>query len=105
MARPITVSITGTGSSPWAVIDHHLNPFQIGLAAVVSGTVNYTVQHTFDNVIGTGSATTVFPHSSLAAQTATGEGAYVTPVTAIRVTNNSGTGTTTLTIQQAGIHS
>lgn len=104
MARPQSASVTGVGSSNWLIPDHHLNPLNIGMMVVVSGTVNYTVEHTFNNVLG-GETPTVFPHFSLASRTATAEGAYVTPVMAIRVTNNSGSGTSTLTLVQGGIHS
>lgn len=94
-------SKTGTGSSTPLVINTNTTPVNVGFAVVVSGTVNYTVQHTYDNPSGT--LTTWFDNSTVASQTANKDGAYTTPITAIRVTVNSGTGTATLSAVQAGI--
>lgn len=74
----------------------------VGFACIVTGTVNYTVEHTYDNVID-GSTPDVFSHSTVAAQTTTKEGSYTTPIAAIRVTLASGTGAVTLKVLQAGI--
>ena len=46
-------SKTGTGSSSPLVINTNTTPVNVGFAVVVSGTVNYTVQHTYDNPNGT----------------------------------------------------
>lgn len=105
MARPIVVTQFGTGSSPWAVIDHHINPVNIGVACVVSGTANYTVEYTYDNIENSGFSPTVFPHGTLVALTATTDGNFTLPVYAIRVTINSGTGSVAMTLVQSGIHS
>jgi archaellum component FlaF (FlaF/FlaG flagellin family) len=99
--RPITVSKTGTGSSSTAVMDHHMNPFNVGMAVKVSGTVNYTVQHTFDNIVA-GETPTYFNHPVLQSLTANADGNYAFPVTGIRVTVNSGSGSASLVIIQAG---
>lgn len=94
-------SKTGSGSSSPLVINTNTTPVNVGFAVVVSGTVNYTVQHTYDNPNGT--LTTWFDHPSVAAETTNQEGSYTTPVTAIRVTVNSGSGTATMSAVQAGI--
>lgn len=99
--RPITVSKTGAGSSNPVVMDHHMNPFNVGMAVKVSGTVNYTVQHTFDNIIA-GETPTYFNHPVLQGLTANADGNYAFPVTGVRVTVNSGAGTASLVIVQAG---
>jgi hypothetical protein len=99
--RPITVSKTGAGSTDVVVMDHHMNPFNVGMGVVVSGTVNYTVQHTFDNVVA-GATPTWYNHPTLASLATTSDGNYAFPVTGIRLTVNSGAGTATLTILQAG---
>jgi hypothetical protein len=99
--RPITLTQTGTGSTTHAVPDIGLTPFQIGMGATVAGTVNYTVQHTYDDPYGTPAKW--FNHATLAAQTADGEGAYTAPVRGIRLTVNSGTGAVVLKLVQAGL--
>lgn len=77
------------------------NPFNVGFGVIVSGVVDYTVQHTFDDpAVG---FTTWFNHPTIAAQIANADGNYAFPVTGIRVTVNSGAGTATLKLIQAGI--
>jgi hypothetical protein len=101
--RPITISKTGTGSSSMAVLDHYQSPFNVSVGVVVSGTVNYTIQHTFDNVLAEGVTPVWFSHPTLASQAANADGNYAFPVRAIKVLVNSGTGSATATIIQAGL--
>jgi DUF971 family protein len=99
MSRPASVTQTGVGSSAWIPVSRDLSITSVAVTA--SGTVNYTVQHTFDDVFDPSVTPTVFNHSSLAAQTASGYGAYTAPVSAVRVTVNSGTGSARLVVLQA----
>lgn len=101
--RPVVVAKTGTGSSAVVPLDHYQSPFNVGIGVVVSGTVNYTIQHTFDNVQDASVTPTWFNHASLAAQSANADGNYAFPVTAVKVLVNSGTGTATATVIQAGM--
>lgn len=101
--RPITVSQTGTGSTPAVPLDHYIAPFNVNMLVTVSGTVNYTVQHTFDDVLDPAVTPVWRPHASLASQTTTSEGSYLLPVMAIRLTVNSGSGTATLQLIEAGM--
>ncbi|MEG9884109.1 MAG: hypothetical protein V6Z86_05745 [Hyphomicrobiales bacterium] len=103
MARPSQVSQTGIGSTNWVPVDNHLTPFAIGFGVATVGTVNYTVQHTFDDVQDPTVTPVVFPHETVAAQTANADGNYAFPIQAIRLTVNSGTGTARLRLIQAGI--
>ena len=100
--RQQIVAIAGTGSSSSIATDLYISPFNVGFGVVVSGTVNYTVQHTFDNP-QTVASPTWFDHPTVAAKTANQDGNYAFPVAAIRVTVNSGSGTATMTVIQAGI--
>ena len=96
-----TVSKTGTGSSTALVMNTNCTPFNVGFGVVVSGTVNYTIQHTFDDPsVG---FTTWFPHPTIASQSANADGNYAFPVTGIRLTVNSGGGTAAFNLIQAGI--
>ena len=96
-----TVTQTGTGSSSPFVMNTNTTPFNVGFGVIVSGTVNYTIQHTFDDpAVG---FTTWFPHPTIASQAANADGNYAFPVTGIRVTVNSGGGSATLKLIQAGI--
>ena len=101
--RLIVASQTGTGSTSTIPMDHYINPFNVGFGVKVSGTVNYTVQHTFDDVFDPAVTPTWFNHPVIASQTANQDGNYAFPVMAIRLTVNSGSGTATLNLIQAGI--
>lgn len=96
-----TVSKTGTGSSTAIPMNTNISPFNVGFGVVVTGTVDYTVQHTFDDpAVG---FTTWFSHPTVAGETANADGNYAFPVTGVKLLMNSGTGTATLNLVQAGI--
>lgn len=102
--RPIVLTQTGTGaSSNMAVLDHYQNPFHVGIGVVVTGTVTYTIQHTFDDVLTSGVTPTWFNHPTLLSQTVSADGNYAFPVRAVRVNVSAGTGTATATVIQAGM--
>jgi hypothetical protein len=94
--RSVTLTQTGAGSTNGYVADSYISPFNIGFGVVVSGTVNYTVQHTFDG-------TNWFNHPDVAAETANADGNYAFPVLQVRLTVSSGSGTATMTLIQAGV--
>lgn len=97
-------SVAAKTSSVYAP-DNYISPFNLGLSVVVSGTVNYTVQYTFDNIFANNydpSTGTWSDHPSLTAQTTTKDSNIAYPVTGVRVKLNSGSGTVTFTIIQAG---
>ena len=96
-----TVSKTGTGSSSALVMNTNISPFNVGFGVTVTGTVNYTVQHTFDDP-GVG-FTTWFDHPTVASQATNQDGNYAFPVTGVKLLVNSGGGTATLELIQAGI--
>ena len=96
-----TVSKTGAGSSAAIVMNTNVTPFNVGFGVIVTGTVDYTVQHTFDDpAVG---FTTWFSHPTVAAETTNQDGNYAFPVTGIKLLVNSGDGTATLKLVQAGI--
>jgi len=99
--RVQSVSKTGVGSSSTVVMNTNISPFNVGFGVTVSGTVDYTVQHSFDDPAGT--ISTWFSHPTVAGEVAAADGNYAFPVTAIKLLVNSGSGTATLKIVQAGI--
>lgn len=104
--KPIVVSQTGVGSTVWIPMDYHRNPFNVGFGVVVTGTVTYSVEHTFFPDILTNAvvpAADVFPHDSIVGQTTSQDQNYAFPVSAIRVTVTAGTGSVNMTLIQAGI--
>lgn len=103
--RPVVVSQTGTGSTTPIVMDINKMVFSVGIGCVINGTVNYTVEHSFDDPFTAGytpAGATWFPHTSLAAKTANADGNYAYPCRAVRLTVNSGSGTVTMTVIQGG---
>ena len=107
--RPVIYGLSdASGGAQYSRVyppDNYVSPFNVALGVVVTGTVSYTVQYTFDNVFAAGynpSSGNWINHPSLTAQTATKDSNIAYPVTGIRLVQNSGTGTTTLTMIQAG---
>jgi hypothetical protein len=103
--RPVVLSVTGVGNSAVDPLDHYLTPFNVSLAVVVTGTITYTVQYTYDDVFAPNynpATGNWLPHPSLTAQTATKDSNIAYPVRGVRLTTSAGTGTATLTVIQAG---
>jgi len=99
----ITVGTNTVGSMAWQSVDLMRQPINIGFQVVVAGTVNYTVEYTQQdvNALAVGAFPTVFA-TSIASKTDAEVGTFTTPIAYFRVTINSGTGTVTLTYEQAG---
>lgn len=101
--RQIVLSQTGAGTTATAPLDIHGRP-DISLQVAVTGTVNYTVQQTLDNVFDPAITPVWFNHpdTNLVAQTVNRQGNYAYVPSAVRLVVNSGTGTARLTIIQSG---
>jgi len=95
------VSQTGVGASVPIVVNTNATPVSIGMGVSVTGTVTYSVQHTYDDPFGT--ISTWYTDSVLSALTANGENSCQYPVTAIRLNVTAGSGTAVLAVVQAGI--
>lgn len=96
-----TVSKTGTGSSSAIVMNTNISPFNVGFGVIATGTVTYSIQHTFDDpAVG---FTVWYTHPTIAAKSDNQDGNYAFPVTGIKVLVTAGAGTATLNLIQAGI--
>ena len=101
--RPVRVTVASQAASAPIPLDHFQGPFNVGIGVVVAAgsTLTYSVQHTFDDpAVG---FSTWFSHPTVASQAANADGNYAFPVTGIKVLVNSGSGTATLKLIQAGI--
>src|SRR5215813_7531014 len=107
-----TVSATTAASSEWVVLDTASDPMNTGIAVYVTGTANYTVEYTYDDINNPYSATfpTVFNigSGSLTSKTATADSQanpFNFPIFAVRLTLNSYTAgaTVKMSVIQAGI--
>lgn len=111
VAGTLTIGTSGVGSSPWLNIDNAANPISISLAAVVTGTINYSCEFTMDdpNALPAGifptplTTSTIMP-AALVGATNNQSGLIVTPIWGVRATQNSFTnpGTVIMTMIQAG---
>ena len=107
MAMPsIVLTQTGAGASTYAIPDWFQNPFNIGLQAVVTGTVSsFAVQYTLDDTTADGYVASSGNWNAVPSMTglsATTWGTLTVPCRGIRINITTGTGTVTLNIQQAG---
>ena len=92
--RPQTKSQTGVGASSVLNLDANMCPFTASLSVVVSGTVTYDVEITFDG--------TNFFDTVLAAETDNQMTSLDYPALGARLNVTAGSGTATLTVIQAG---
>jgi hypothetical protein len=103
-AGAVIAGTNGVGASIPIPIDKYLSPTSIGLGIIVIGTINYTIEHTFDDVFD-GNASAIrswFDHPTLAGETASMDGNYMAPPSACRILTNSGGGSAVFTLIQAG---
>lgn len=106
--RPVVVTTSdasgGVKTSNPVPMDIYGRP-EVSLQADVTGTANYTVQQTLDDVFDSTVSPTWFDHpdSTLVAATADAQGNYAYIPRAIRLKQNSGSGSVRLTIIQAGV--
>lgn len=99
----VTVGTTAVGASQNVPLDVYLDPFNTSLFLDITGTVNVTVQYTGDDNILTSAGPFVwYDHSDLTGETSDAVGTIISPVTAVRLLTNSGTGEAELTVLQAG---
>jgi hypothetical protein len=104
--RPVTLVVTGSpaASGVYAVDTHREGGIALGV--VISGTITYTVQHTFDDVFATAfdpATATWFNHPTLAGDSANEDSNYAYLPRGIRITTSAGTGSASLTIVQMGM--
>lgn len=108
--QPITRTTSdasgGAVTSSIINLDNWTSPFNIALSVKVTGTVNYTVQYTFDNIFSStyvASSGNWVDHPSLTSKTATLDSNIAYPVMAVRIVQNSGDGSCLFTVIQAGV--
>lgn len=95
----------GAVTSSIVALDYWVSPFNVALSVRVTGTVNYTVQYTFDKIYENNwvpSSGNWVDHPSLTSRTATLDSNIAYPVTAVRIVQNTGTGSCVFTVIQAG---
>lgn len=103
-AGAITVGVVAQGRQYPVVIDRMQNPTTIAVAAVVTGTISYTVQHTFNDPQSGNPDTWTWINiedTNMVSASATKDSNYAFPPTAIAMLINSGTGSLIFYVNQA----
>lgn len=101
-AGDITVGTNGVGVTRVANIDTALNPGNATVVINVTGTVNYTLQWTVDDIQGTPAWNS---DPVLATVATSGSTSYAMPISGVRILVNSGTGAIAATLLQSGLGS
>lgn len=99
--RPVVLTQTGAGQTAAVPMDREQAPFTVGIGCVTSGTVTYSIEHTFDDVQTPGATINWFQHPVLNSQTGNANNSYSFPVRAIRANVSAGSGSVTMTLIQA----
>jgi hypothetical protein len=106
--RPVyllTSDASGAAISRLCPMNWRKTPFHITIRTVVIGTVNYDVQYTTDDIREAGwteAAATWTSLTGMAAAVANAEATIISPVTCVRLLQNSGTGSVEAQIISAG---
>jgi hypothetical protein len=104
VASNVTVDTLATGASQEIPLDRNLNPFNVSISGeILSGAVNWSIQYTFDDIFASAGPFNWYNHSTLVNQAVSANGTILSPVRAIRVVTNSGTGTLSTQVVQSGL--
>lgn len=76
-------------SQPYPVDFLSVTDGGISVAVTITGTINYDIQHTLDEIFDSSATINWFDHASMAAKTASADGNYAFPIRAIRLLINS----------------
>jgi hypothetical protein len=99
-ASTVIAGTNGIASSVPIIMDTIVNPATYGAAAVVSGTVNYSIEKSYDDFAPlfdlNANTPTWFPTSGFSGQTTNQSGTIAGPCTMIRLTVNDGTGSVSM---------
>ncbi len=99
--RPITETVTGVGATPAIPMDFRAQVFNVGFGCEVTGTVTYSVQHTFDDVYSIPAGSLVwFNNNTVVGASTSMDGNYAFPIRAMRLNVTAGTGSVTINILQ-----
>ncbi len=90
----VVATVAATGATDWIPMNLFPQPFNVGFGVTVVApgvsaavTTDYSVQHTFVDVLAGGSAGAgeIFDHSEVSGQSGSKDGNYAFPVQAIRM--------------------
>ena len=100
----VTVGTNAVGNSQVYIVDKFVNPAVISVACVVTGSINFSVQNSYDDLAASGydlvngGTVTWFSQANLTSQAANTSTVINGPITMLRVLQNSGTGSVSVTV-------
>lgn len=102
-----TGSISGTTitNGRLVVLNFNNTAVGIGLVAEATGTVNYTLYHTYDDIFNPAITPVWLPHgvANMVGATTTQESNFVIPISACQLILNSGSGSINFVVLEQGI--
>lgn len=91
-ADTFDIGWTSLASTPWVALNTRACPFSVGVGAVlVSGSANYDLEHTFDEIDTNATAQVAYNDGTMVGETASTEVLLSVPIKAIRLDINSHT--------------
>lgn len=91
-ADTFDIGWTALASTPWVPLDVRQCPFEVGIGAVlVSGSANYDLEHTYDDVDTNAVVQVAYNNATMAGKTASFDVGLTYPVRAVRLDINSHT--------------
>lgn len=90
-ADTFDIGWTALASTPWVPLDVRANPFTVGIGAMVSGTINYDLEHTYSDISTNATAQQAYNNATMAGKTASFDVGLTYPVRAVRIDVNSHT--------------
>lgn len=99
--------VNGLAESKWFVVNYRGSDFNIGFGVnVVSGTLTYAVQHTFNNILASTYSVgdeTVYTHDAVTGKSADEDGNYTNTISALRLAFTAHTsGSAVINVAQSG---
>jgi hypothetical protein len=102
MGAPVSITVTGVGSTGWKNLDHYRVPFAAEIDCTVTGSVTYNLELTNSDYLTPGTTVIVQPTAVLAA-TASTRTSLTSPTRAWRITITAGAGSLAVEAIQAGL--
>lgn len=101
MGKPVSITLTGVGTTGWKNLDWFQNPFSVEIDCTVTGTVTYSLELTNSAYLNP-NVTVIAQPTAVVAATTSSRYALTSPARAWRVTVTAGAGSVTVEAMQAG---
>ena len=98
-AETVDIGWTAAAVGPTIPVNWRANPFELTLSTDISGTINFDVEYTSQDIWTSQPSTLLWSnHATIAAKTADTDGSTTVPIRAVRLAVNSVTASATLSL-------